>query len=163
MLRLGLLDRVDLNYFSLEERVHSRTITASIEGRVIVNPIGCCHFSVGELAGLHLANDYSTGINNLLNWKCICSTFWVEVEIGTVTAASFRTSYIIDVFNSETYLSFIRSKLCGDICISYTSKRLICRLGIIQTRWDTNSWRLNTLQKLLAGTMKSINTDGSQE
>lgn len=80
------------------------TITAGVEGGVVINPIISGGLTVSELTGLHLSDNDGTRINEGLNCRSSGVSDWVRFIVSAVATAGFDTLDIIDILNTETNL-----------------------------------------------------------
>ena len=71
---------------------------------MIVDPISSCSLTISKLRSFHLADNDSTGIDELLNCWGGGVALWVEIVVGSVPTATFGASDVVDVFDSKSNL-----------------------------------------------------------
>ena len=98
-------------------------ITARVERRMIIYPIGRRGFPVRKLTCLHLAYNHGPRIDKPLDGHRVDACRWEQSVPGPITIARFHTSDVVDVFDAE-----------ADAC-----EGLNCGFGVIKTGGNADS------------------------
>ena len=76
-------------------------VAARVERLVIVDPVGGCGFTVGELRGDHLADDDGARVDEVLHWGCGGVGGRVEPVPGSVAVGCAQAFDVVDVFDAD--------------------------------------------------------------
>jgi hypothetical protein len=90
---------------------------------MVVNPIRSGDLTIGELRCDHFANDYSSGIDQILNGWCCVLGRRIQPIPSTVAIAGTKAFDIIYILDSDTHAS---QWFVGSLCV-------------VETRWNGDS------------------------
>lgn len=118
------------------------SVSSWIERRMVINPISSRSLPVRKLAGLHLADDDGSGINEPLHRHRVRGLGRVESIHGPVAVACLNACNVINIFDPK----------------SDTCKWLRCCLSVVETRWYADGGRLDTRQRCRQSRERSVGT-----
>ena len=79
------------------------TISARVEGGMIVHPVRRRALAVGELGGVHLAHDDGTGIDEALDDQSVFFGWRVQMIPGAVAVGGSQAFHVEDVFHADAH------------------------------------------------------------
>ena len=91
---------------------------------MVIYPVSRGSLAIGELAGLHLADNNGASIYESLDRYCVGRGRWIEAVPGAIAVAGFDAGDIVDVFYAQT-----------DAC-----EGLLRSLGVVEPGGDTYRW-----------------------
>ena len=78
-------------------------VASRIERRVIIHPIRGGNLSVSKLTGFGLGNEYSSGIDQPLDWKSVFCPGRVQPVISTIAITGSNAGNIVDILDGSSY------------------------------------------------------------